>query len=790
MAVEQIAHYRILEKLGEGGMGVVYRARDLHLDRFVALKLLPADKVSDPERRRRFVMEAKAASALNHPGIVTVHDINEAGGLHFIAMEYVEGKTLDVLIGHKGLPLGEALDYAVQIADALAQAHAAGIVHRDLKPSNIMVTGEGRVKILDFGLAKLAEPAHGGDEAAPTRTSLQTQGTGEGGIVGTLAYMSPEQAEGKPVDARSDIFSFGVLLYEMITGARPFRGESPLSMLAAVLRDEPKPVRSTAPGVPEALDRIVMRCLRKQPGGRFQATSDLKLALEDVRGEIAPGVRSDGGPAPKKRLRLWAALAAALLLLGLATFSYRHGAPGSEAISSLAVLPFSIAEPGAGDDYLGDGVAESIIRSLSRLPGLKVRPFQSVAGFHGPNQDAIQAGDRLKVRAVLVGRLARHGEELTVTAELVDVRENTVLWGEQFRRRLSDILALQEEIGREVARSLHLRLSSEQKAGLSGRVTQDSEAYRDYIRGRYFWNKRTGDGLRTAIGEFDRAISRDPAFALAYAVLASSYVLLPYVTTTPGREAYPRAKAAALKALEIDPGLAEAYPVLGVEQRDYEWKWADAEASFRKAIELDPDNPTAHQWYGEHLFFIGRFEESLAEMRRAQQLDPLSLIISKQLGDVYVYWRHYDDAIAQFKATLTMDPSFSYAHEALSRAYMRKGMYREAIGEARKALAIDPDRPDATAFLAVAYVLSGREQDGRRVLAAILRKEKAGEFPAVLLATVYAGIGDKENALQWLGKAMEERGFGLARLKFGEEWDSLRSDPRFSAFLQRMQFPA
>ncbi|MGC9973416.1 MAG: serine/threonine-protein kinase, partial [Bryobacteraceae bacterium] len=480
-----IAHYTILEKLGEGGMGVVYKARDTRLDRVVALKFLPAEKVADADRRRRFIQEARAASALHHPSIVTIHDIDEADGAHFIVMEYVQGKTLNQLIGRKGLRLADALNYGVQVADALARAHRAGIVHRDVKPSNIMVDEHGLVKVLDFGLAKLADPsgAAAGSESTQTAAAPHTE---EGSIAGTVEYMSPEQAEGKPVDARSDIFSFGSVLFEMVTGERAFRGESLISTLAAILREEPKPPSAIAPQVPRELDRIVARCLRKDLAQRFQAMADVKIALQEVRQETDSGMRPN-------RARWAAGIAALMLLLGAAAFYYWQWGRNREPVSSLAVLPFSAVESGAGDEYLGDGIAESIIRSLSRLPGLKVRPFQAVTRFRGPNQDAAAAGDRLNVRAVLVGRIARRGDDLTVTTELIDVRENTAVWGERYSRRFSDILALQEQIGREIADRLHLRLSSEQKAGFARRSTEDAEAYQEYLRGRYFWNKRTGE---------------------------------------------------------------------------------------------------------------------------------------------------------------------------------------------------------------------------------------------------------------------------------------------------------
>ncbi|MGA2329328.1 MAG: protein kinase [Bryobacteraceae bacterium] len=785
-----IAHYTILGKLGEGGMGVVYKARDTHLDRMVALKFLPAEKVADPDRRRRFIQEARAASALHHPSIVTIHDIDEADGAHFIVMEYVEGKTLHQLVGRKGLRLADALNYGVQVADALARAHRAGIIHRDVKPSNIMVDEHGLVKVLDFGLAKLAEPSASAAGTESTRTAAPPR-TREGSIAGTVGYMSPEQAEGKPADARSDIFSFGSVLYEMVTGERAFRGESHISTLAAILREEPKPPSTIAPQVPREFDRIVARCLRKDPAQRFQAMADVKIALEEVRQKADSGMRPDRGAArTASRVRWAVGIAALMLLLGAAAFFYWGWGRSPEPISTLAVLPFSGAEPGTGDEYLGDGIAESIIRSLSRLPGLKVRPFQAVIRFRGPNQDASAAGDRLKVRAVLVGRITRRGDDLTVTTELIDVRENTAVWGERYSRRFSDILALLEQIGREIAGQLHLRLSSEQKAGFARRSTEDAEAYQEYLRGRYFWNKRTGEALETAIAHFEKAIARDPGFALAYSGMADCYVLLPYITATPGSVAYPRAKAAALKALELDPGLAEAYPVLGVEQRDYEWKWSEAEASFRKALELNPEYPTAHQWYGEYLFFMGRFEEALAEMKRAQQLDPLSLIINKQVGDVYYAWRHYDEAIAQYKATLEMDPSFVYALEALADSYLTKHLYPEAIGAAKKALELDPKRPLLLATLAIAYTKSGQRAEAQRTFAAIEEQQKRGGFPAIFMALVHVETGDKDNALRWLEKAMNERNVYLLHLKSYEVWDPLRADPRFAALVRRMKFPA
>jgi len=741
MLGQTIAHYRIIEKLGEGGMGVVYKARDLHLDRFTALKVLPPEKVADPERKRRFVQEAKAASALNHPNIITIYDISSDQGVDFIAMEHVAGKSLEQLIRHKALRLEEALKYAVQIAQTLAAAHAAGIIHRDLKPGNIMVTKEGCVKVLDFGLAKLSQRETSESNATVTLEAATEEGT----ILGTVAYMSPQQAEGKKVDARSDIFSFGSVFYEMLTGRRAFRGESAASVLAAILRDEPEPVSQIVEGLPREAERILSQCLRKNPGERFASATDLKSALETL-----------------------------------------HSAPAiQEARPTIAVLPFANLSADKENEYFSDGLAEEIINALTKLPGLRVTARTSAFALRGKDLDVREIGARLNVGTILEGSVRKAGNRIRVTAQLINVAGGYHLWSERYDREMTDVFAIQDEISQAIVDKLRVQLVPGQP--LVKRYTDNLEAYNLYVKGRYYLNKRSREALVKGREFLEQAIALDPNYALAYCGIAEFYWMSAHWGFLAPNEAMPQSKSAALKALQLDDTLPEAHCALGSVLGIYDFDWREAEREFKRALELNPASPTVHARYAFFLLRpIGRLEEATAEIDRALELDPLAAFFHLHLA--YLFWvrRQYDRAIQQFRNTIEMEPSHYVGHWLLGVTYAQKGMFEEAIAARSRAFELSGRAPIMVATLAEGYAAMGRTSEAQKLLAELQELAQKTFVPAISIAWVYIGLRETDRALEWLNKAIEERDPMVAGLGVEPFYDSLRSDPRFHALLRKM----
>jgi serine/threonine protein kinase/Flp pilus assembly protein TadD len=815
-----ISHYRIISKLGAGGMGEVYLAEDTRLDRKVALKLLPAEFTQDEDRVRRFIQEAKAASALNHPNIITIYEIGEIDGTHFIATEFIDGQTLRQQMTSGEMTLHAALDIAIQTASALTAAHEAGIVHRDIKPENIMVRRDGIIKVLDFGLAKLTEQQSAEVNVdAPTAAKVQTD---PGAVMGTASYMSPEQARGQKVDARTDLFSLGVVLYEMIAGRSPFGGVNALEVIGEILKSEPQPLKSHAAEVPSELQRIVSKLLRKNRDERYQSARDLLNDLKDLKEELSFAAKqaragqtekneavtasadavltAAGAGAPTtssakiilgemKRHKFSATLMLMLLLIVAATLSYFSffARPKAGPIDSLAVLPFQNRSASADSEYLSDGLAESLIYRLSQLPNLKVSPTSSVFRYKDKDADPQIVGNELGVRAVMTGRLAQRGENLTISVELVDVRNNKTLWGEQYERKMSDLLATQREIATAIAEKLQLKLSGEDAKGLTKKYTESNEAYQLYLKGRFQWNKRTGDALKQAAEFYQQAIEQAPGFALAYSWLAETYVLFSNYDVASSLDSMPQAKAAAMRALELDESLAEAHTALGRYFMVFEFNWAGAEKELRRAIELNPNYATAHQWLGEYLVYMKRFDEGLAEIKRAQELDPLSPIIAMNGGWLNFLARRYDESIAASNRALSLHPNFGLAYSPLCWAYNAKGM-KETIAACRKAREMHKDAYN-TGYLAFVLGCAGQRDEARKLLDELKAESARRYVPSFAIAIAHLGLNEKEEVLVFLEREIAERGTWVTIYATAPELDDLRSDPRFKAMLKRLNLP-
>ena len=823
----RLGQYKIEKLLGAGGMGQVYLAID-RMGRQVALKLLARQYGQDKPHLARFSQEAQTVLTMNHPNIVTIYDIGEIEGTPYIASELIEGETLrDRLTGE--INQTDILEIAIQIANALVAAHEKGIIHRDIKPENVMIRADGYVKVLDFGIAKLTQDFAGPvSEDAPTRLKVET---GEGVIIGTAFYMSPEQAKGVAVDARTDLWSLGAVLYEMITRRVPFAGETPAETISLILQKEPAPLTRYANGISGELERITSKALTKKREERYQTARDLLIDLRNLKrkaevdaeidrtapAEFRSGLSLDSGqsiPATAshsaeatvparvpsassaeylvsgiKRHRLGVMLAAGVLIVSaIGLWLYLRARAPEVAIESIAVLPFQNRSTEADSDYLSDGLSESLIYRLSTLRNLKVSPTSSVFRYKGKEIDPVKIGQELGVDAVLSGRIVQRGDNLTISAELLDVRNNRLLWGEQYDSKMSELLATQREIAREIVDKLKVKVMGEPTA-LAKHYTESNEAYQLYLKGRFYWNKRTGEALKKATDYYNQAIQKDPGFALAFAGLADCY-LLPTNPQSPG-EKMPKAKAAALRALELDETLAEAHTSLGRVLATYEWDWTGAEKEYKRAIELDPNYALGHQWYSGYLEVMGRNSEMTAERKRALELDPVSLTTNFAQGLTLYFARNYDQAIEQFHKTLELDPNFPAVSIFLPAAYEQEGKIDQAIAAFQKDLNQrgSVEKSLNMAGLGHVYAMSGRKSEAVDVLNELKQKSQQGYVPASSIALVYAGLSEKDQAFVSLEEGYKQHEFQMQFLKLEPRWDNLRSDPRFVDLTRRLKLP-
>ena len=803
-------------------MGEVYLGEDSTLDRKVAIKFLPAESTADESAKQRLVREARAAAKLDHPNICSIYEVGEEDGRSFIVMQFVEGETLAELIQRKSLELGDVVDIVWQVADALAEAHSRGIIHRDIKPANIMISGRRHVKVMDFGLARVIQ------EKSLTESEVDTQSllTEPGVILGTVPYMSPEQVRGQTVDARSDIFSLGAVLYEIATGQQPFQSENAAATVSAILTREPPPLARYSREVPEELERIVSKSLRKDREDRYQSVRDLVIDLKNLKqrlefeAELARSLQSESNAASKERTggkaivetvkqqgahtdemgsrrpralggRWPLALAGALvalttLVVGLNVGGWREqwfGQGPPRRIESLAVLPLGNLSGDPTQDYFADGMTEALITDLGKIGALRVISRTSAMRYKGMQKSLPEIARELNVGAVVEGSVLRSGDRVRISAQLIEATSDRQLWAESYERDLRDILSLQREVARAIASEIRVKLTPQEQTRLASASRVKPEAHEAYLKGRYHWNRLKEEETKKAIEYYNQAIQSDPSYAEAYAGMADCYTSLVLYSEFPSKETFPKAKDAAMKAVELDDTVAAAHSALGKVRLWFDWDYAAAEREFKRAIELDPGDAVAHEAYASYLRAVVRLDEALSEVKRAQELDPLSIYMSNSVAWVLYYQGRNDEAISQFRSTLEIDPTFGNSHWGIGRAYEQKAMYQEAIAEMQKG---GPDFPIRVGTLGHVYALMGNRREAQKLLDAA----RSDPLRTYDVAYIYLGLGQKDQALEWLEKTYQARFPWLAfQIKLDPRLNSLRSNPRFQDVLQRMGVP-
>ena len=784
----RLGHYLVLERIGAGGMGEVYRAKDEHLDRDVAIKVLPSKTFSDDLTRKHFRIEALALSKLNHPNIATIHDFDTQQEVDFLVMEYVSGVTLSERIANHALPEKEATVLGLQLAEGLAAAHEQHIVHRDLKPNNLRLTPDGRLKILDFGLAKLVHPAPPAGEAD---TESETQA-----IVGALPYMSPEQLQGRVADRRSDIWAAGTVIYEMVTGCIAFHEKTDTATAGAILHKPVAPPGRVTHGLSPHLEDIILKCLEKEPENRYQSAKELAVDLRRLSLASASALvrtaepRSRGMLVGRALVGVAILLSIAALLVATNTAGWRDrwlGRGGSPGIGSLAVLPLANLSRDPTQDYFADGMTEALITDLAQSTDFRVISRTSVMRYKGTEKSLPEIARELHVDAVVEGSIQRSENRVRITAQLIRATTDQHLWAQSYERDLQDVLALQDEVAYAITQQIEGRLSQKNEERRGNLRPVNPEAYEAYLKGRYFWNKRDRNSLDKSLGYFNEAIAKDPNYALAYAGLADVYLVLDPDWGIESKEVNEKAKAAAQKALTIDDSLAEAHTSLATIYHN-EWNWQAAEREFKRASELNPSYATAHHWYSIYLATVGRFDESVKEATKAAELDPLSLIISASLGNRLNEARRYEDAANQCHKTLEMDPNFGLAHLCIGISYVNVGQFKEGISELQKGTELLPGDPYSMEQLGIAYALSGDRARAREVLSK-LRDPSRRYLPAYSIAMVYAGLADKEQTISWLNRGYEEKNDDMIYMKIEPALDPFRSDPRIQDLIRRVGFP-